>query len=100
MGRVSSSVPRLVVPGETDADTLYLTLAEWAGEQGLSFYPHQDEALLEILGGANVVLATPTGSGKSLVAMGALLMALARGGGLGAESRVAFYTAPIKALVS
>jgi superfamily II RNA helicase len=86
-------VPRLVVPKGADADTLYLTLAEWAGEQGLTFYPHQDEALLEILSGNHVVLATPTGSGKSLVATGAHLAALADG-------RVSFYTAPIKALVS
>ena len=90
---MSSTVPRLVVPGEHDADTIYLTLAEWAGEQGLRFYPHQDEALLELLSGNNVVLATPTGSGKSLVATGAHLAALATG-------RVSFYTAPIKALVS
>jgi superfamily II RNA helicase len=87
------SVPRLVVPRERDADTLYLTLTEWAGEQGLTLYPHQDEALIELLGGSNVVLATPTGSGKSLVATGAHLAALADG-------RVSFYTAPIKALVS
>ncbi len=86
-------MPRLVVPDEHDADTLYLTLAEWAGEQGLTLYPHQDEALLEVLSGNNVVLATPTGSGKSLVATGAHLAALADG-------RVSFYTAPIKALVS
>ena len=72
---------------------MYLTLAEWAGEQGLTLYPHQDEALLEVLSGNNVVLATPTGSGKSLVATGAHLAALADG-------RVSFYTAPIKALVS
>jgi len=90
---VPVSVPRLVVPDERDADTLYLTLSEWAGEQGLTLYPHQDEALIELLGGSNVVLATPTGSGKSLVATGAHLAALADG-------RVSFYTAPIKALVS
>ena len=53
-------VPRLVVPDERGADTLYLTLTEWAGEQGLTLYPHQDEALIELLGGSNVVLATPT----------------------------------------
>ncbi len=90
---MSTPVPRLVAPKGADADTLYLTLSEWAGEQGLTFYPHQDEALLEILSGDNVVLATPTGSGKSLVAIGAHLAALADG-------RVSFYTAPIKALVS
>ena len=68
--------------------------AEWAfEEQGISLYPAQEEALLELVTGANVVLSTPTGSGKSLVAIGAHAAALAR------EQRT-FYTAPIKALVS
>src|SRR4051794_23438726 len=65
----------------------------YAEAQGLELYPHQEEAILELLSGNNVVLATPTGSGKSLVATGAHLAALA-------EGRVSFYTAPIKALVS
>ena len=56
-------------------------------------YPAQEEALIELVSGANVVLATPTGSGKSLVATGALYAALAAG-------RRSYYTAPIKALVS
>jgi superfamily II RNA helicase len=49
--------------------------------------------LLELVSGANVILATPTGSGKSLVASGAVYFARCRG------ERV-YYTAPIKALVS
>ncbi|MGH3357106.1 MAG: DEAD/DEAH box helicase, partial [Nocardioidaceae bacterium] len=53
----------------------------------------QAEALIEIVSGSNVVLSTPTGSGKSLVATGAHFAALA-------EGRRSFYTAPIKALVS
>jgi len=65
----------------------------WAAEQGLSLYPHQEEALLELLGGANVILGTPTGSGKSLVALGAHAVALT-------QRRRTWYTAPIKALVS
>src|SRR5918995_6430078 len=93
MAGVSVSVPRLVLPDERDADTLYLTLAEWAGEQGLTLYAHQEEAAIELFSGSNAILATPTGSGKSLVATGAHLAALADG-------RVSFYTAPIKALVS
>ena len=56
-------------------------------------YPAQEEALLELVTGANVILATPTGSGKTLVATAAHFAALADG-------RRSFYTAPIKALVS
>ena len=76
-----------------DADHVYDAFATWVGEQGLDLYPHQDEAVIEILGGNHVILATPTGSGKSLVAVGAHLAALA-------QDKVSFYTAPIKALVS
>ena len=64
-----------------------------ASARGLELYPHQEEAMLALLAGDNVVLATPTGSGKSLVAEAAHRAALA-------EDRVSFYTAPIKALVS
>jgi len=74
-------------------DEVYDAIGRWAADRGLELYPHQDEALIELLGGANVVLATPTGSGKSLVAVGAHAAALA-------SDRVSFYTAPIKALVS
>ncbi|MFP5218635.1 MAG: DEAD/DEAH box helicase [Actinomycetes bacterium] len=60
---------------------------------GLTPYPAQEEALLELAAGSHVVLSTPTGSGKSLVATGAHAVALAAG-------RRSVYTAPIKALVS
>ena len=63
------------------------------GAQGITLYPAQEEALIEVVSGANVILSTPTGSGKSLVAAGAHFTALAR-------DEVTFYTAPIKALVS
>ncbi|MFC6285368.1 DEAD/DEAH box helicase [Nocardioides sp. GCM10027113] len=75
------------------ADDVYDAFARWVAGQGLELYPHQDEAVMELVGGANVILATPTGSGKSLVALGAHAAALA-------TDRVSFYTAPIKALVS
>ncbi|HET7430007.1 MAG TPA: DUF3516 domain-containing protein [Nocardioides sp.] len=81
------------VPAGADADTLYDAFAAWLAEEGIEPYAHQDEAIIELLGGANVVLATPTGSGKSLVATAAHFAALA-------TDRVSFYTAPIKALVS
>src|ERR1700684_4535014 len=76
-----------------DPDAVYNAFAEWAKGQGLSLYPHQEEALIEVVSGANVILSTPTGSGKSLVAAGAHFTALANG-------QRSFYTAPIKALVS
>ncbi len=76
-----------------DADAVYDAFASWVTEQGLELYPHQDEAVIEVLGGNHVILATPTGSGKSLVAIGAHVAALA-------QDKVSFYTAPIKALVS
>jgi superfamily II RNA helicase len=76
-----------------DPDAVFSRFAEWAEEAGTPLYPAQEEALIELVSGANVVLATPTGSGKSLVATGAQYAALA-------TDRVSFYTAPIKALVS
>src|ERR1700712_4523833 len=74
-------------------DALFDVFESWVTEQGLTLYPAQEEALIELVSGANVILATPTGSGKSLVATGAHFAALARG-------RRSVYTAPIKALVS
>ncbi len=64
-----------------------------AGERGLTLYPHQEEALIEVVSGANVIVSTPTGSGRGMIAAGARFAALAR-------DEVTFYTAPIKALVS
>ena len=76
-----------------NADAVYDRVVEWAAGRGLELYPHQDEAIIEVLSGNNVVLSTPTGSGKSVVAIGAHMAAMA-------DDRVSFYTAPIKALVS
>ncbi|GEL95498.1 DEAD/DEAH box helicase [Cellulomonas composti] len=77
----------------TDPDALYEAFVGWTDDQGLSLYPHQEESLLELVTGSHVILSTPTGSGKSLVAIAAHFVALAHG-------RRTFYTAPIKALVS
>jgi superfamily II RNA helicase len=76
-----------------DPDAVFARFAQWAEDAGTVLYPAQEEALIELVSGANVVLATPTGSGKSLVATGAQYAALAAG-------RRSYYTAPIKALVS
>src|SRR6202167_1369856 len=76
-----------------DPDAIFSAFADWAKERGLSLYPHQEESLIEVVMGSNVILSTPTGSGKSLVATGAHFAALANG-------QRSYYTAPIKALVS
>ena len=68
-----------LVPESADPDTLYAAFSEWADSQGLTLYPHQDEALIEIVSGANVILSTPTGSGKSLVATAGHFAGLAAG---------------------
>ena len=81
------------IPEQPDADSVFDAFSTWAGEQGFDLYAAQAEALIEVVSGSNVVLATPTGSGKSLVATGAHFAALADG-------RRSVYTAPIKALVS
>ncbi|QNG38460.1 DUF3516 domain-containing protein [Geodermatophilaceae bacterium NBWT11] len=92
---LSDTTPDLValLDQGNDPDALFERFAGWAADTGTVLYPAQEEALIELVSGANVVLATPTGSGKSLVATGALFAALA-------QDRVSFYTAPIKALVS
>ncbi len=82
-----------LLPADAAPDSVFDAFAGWAKEQGFALYPHQEEALIEVVSGANVILSTPTGSGKSLVAIGAHFAALAAG-------RRSFYTAPIKALVS
>ncbi|MBB3049013.1 superfamily II RNA helicase [Prauserella isguenensis] len=82
-----------LVPGDSDPDTLFDAFSSWTLERGIELYPAQEEALIEAVSGSNVILSTPTGSGKSLVAVGAHFAALADG-------RRSYYTAPIKALVS
>ncbi|MDF2506847.1 MAG: box helicase [Microbacterium sp.] len=91
-----TSSPRLdpaIVPDAADPDAVYLAFVEWAESTGFSLYPAQDEAVIEIVSGNNLILSTPTGTGKSLVAIGAHFAALVAG-------RRSYYTAPIKALVS
>ncbi len=81
------------LPGSSDPDELLDAFIEWSFDAGLELYEHQEDAVLRLLAGENVVLSTPTGSGKSLVAMAGAFAMLAAG-------RTATYTAPIKALVS
>jgi superfamily II RNA helicase len=86
--RQTSTVPLLPVTGGPDA-----VLDAFTAWSPVALYPAQEEALLSLLSGEHVVLATPTGSGKSLVAVGAHLAAWSTG-------QRSVYTAPIKALVS
>ena len=82
-----------LVAASAEPDALYDAFVDWATGEGFSLYPAQDEAVMELVSGAHVILSTPTGSGKSLVAVAGHLAALARG-------TRSFYTAPIKALVN
>jgi len=81
------------LPTEDDPDAILDGFYDYLDHTGIDPYPAQEEAILELLAGNNVILATPTGSGKSLVATAAHFAGLAGG-------RRSFYTAPIKALVS
>ena len=75
------------------ADEAFERFLGWCGERGIELWEHQEEALMDLAAGDHVILGTPTGSGKSLVALGMLFLGMAQG-------RRAYYTAPIKALVS
>lgn len=65
----------------------------WVESRGIELWPHQEEALLSLAAGDHLILGTPTGSGKSMVALGMCFMSVC-------TDRRAYYTAPIKALVS
>lgn len=84
---------RLPAPDEATADLIFERFVNYVEDKGLTLYPAQEEALLELMAGKNVILNTPTGSGKSLVATALHFKAMA-------EGRRSFYTCPIKALVS
>lgn len=91
---LSQLLPDLAeVPDSLVDEAIWDTFTSWTTQRGISLYPAQEEASLGILAGDNVILATPTGSGKSMVANAAHFIALARG-------QRSFYTAPIRALVS
>lgn len=81
------------IPETGDLTDALMGFFEWVEASGKAPWPHQEEALMELAGGSHVILQTPTGSGKSLVALGLHTLAFAR-----AERSV--YTAPIKALVN
>ncbi len=75
------------------ADEALDLFLEWCESRGIELWDHQEEALLDLASGSHVILGTPTGSGKSLVALGLCFISVC-------TNRRAYYTAPIKALVS
>lgn len=79
--------------GQTDPDTLLEHFLDYAAAKNLELYPAQEEAILELFAGKNVILNTPTGSGKSLVAAALHFLSASQG-------RQSIYTCPIKALVN
>jgi superfamily II RNA helicase len=79
--------------GLRQPDAILDRFLDWVAERGLTPYPEQEQALLELVTGRHVVLSTPTGSGKSLVAQGLHFKALC-------EGKRSFYTSPVKALAS
>ncbi|MBI3131130.1 MAG: DUF3516 domain-containing protein [Acidobacteria bacterium] len=89
----SSLISHLPADGGTSPDALLGAFLAYAESKGLGLYPAQEEAILELFEGRNVILNTPTGSGKSLVASAMHFGALAAG-------RRSVYTCPIKALVN
>ena len=91
----TGSLTRAIVEMEDDtADAMLETILQWAMDvKGVELYEAQEEAILELVEGNNVLLTTPTGSGKTMVATAAIAAATARGD-------AAWYTAPLKALVT
>ena len=81
------------LPRPWDPDGFLVAFDDWARSRGLALYPAQEEAVLALVLDRHLVLSTPTGTGKSLVAVAAHAMAIAQG-------TRSYYTAPLKALVS
>ena len=95
MSSESDQRPLLIrhLPEEPTSDDLLMGFLAAVEEQGIEPYPAQEEAILELMTGNHVILNTPTGSGKSLVALAMHFKGLA-------EGKRSYYTCPIKALVS
>jgi len=92
-GAVQPLFERIPASGTRDVGEILDRFIEWVKDTELELYSHQEDALMEIMADRHVVLCTPTGSGKSLVAMAVLFKALC-------EGERSFYTCPVKALAS
>lgn len=76
-----------------DAESTLEQFLETVSSSGIELYDHQEEAILEIFAGHNVILNTPTGSGKSMVALAHHYKSFCDG-------KISYYTVPIKALAN
>jgi superfamily II DNA/RNA helicase len=92
-GQRPSLIDRIPAGGTSDPDEILDLFLSWVADLGFELYAAQEEALLEVMAGRHVILQTPTGSGKSLVALGLQFKGLC-------EGRRSYYTSPIKALAS
>ena len=93
---MTSPPPRLLdrlPPIGSDPSDVIDGYSAWAAATGRALYPHQEDAAIALASGSHVVLATPTGSGKSMAAIAGIV--LARN-----ARRRSVWTAPIKALVA
>jgi superfamily II RNA helicase len=90
---MSDGTLRDLPPSDASSGAILDAFLAYVNARKLELYPAQEEAILEILEGSNVILNTPTGSGKSLVAEAAHFDALVRG-------ERSYYTSPIKALAN
>lgn len=94
MSSLAAFLDRTEAAGATPTEEDVIeAMMDWSADNGRTLYPHQENAILELLSGNNVILATPTGSGKSMVALAAHAKARVMGGR-------SWYTAPVKALVT
>ena len=75
------------------ASAAFERFLDWTLARGIELWPHQEDALMDLAAGDHVIVGTPTGSGKSMIALGMHFIAMCTG-------RRSYYTAPIKALVS
>src|SRR6516165_7366584 len=84
-----------LIPRDDDLsnDVLLGRFLEYAESKHLQLYPAQESAILELFEEKNVILSTPTGSGKSLVAAALQFKGVVQG-------KRSVYTCPIKALVN
>ena len=81
----------LCFPQSTSSDEILDAFLGYLVDEGIEPYDHQEEAILELFAENNVILNTPTGSGKSLVAMALQFRAIC-------QKRRSFYTVPVKGI--